>query len=110
MLQAPLLKQTLRTIIGHIEHLPNGYAFWHGLPAKGRKSAPTVLRRWTVLLTATCFPLALRQAMLQACFTVDGTVDDRGIALYQWMQQHVYHGRVQQMYLEWSYLQHTKES
>lgn len=102
-------RKVLAMILNDIEHLPQGYGFWHSLPTTGRKSQRCLLRKWVGLTLKELFPLRLRQAALLACLTEDGVPDSRGRALYGWLLKVVYLNQAEQLHSDWFRLKQAIE-
>lgn len=99
----------LNQMVKEIVHLPRGYAFWEGLPLKGRQSSRCVLRRWLALLLRELYPAQLRQAALLASLDDEGVPDSRSRALYAWLLKVVYKGQAQQLHDDWYRLKQAIE-
>jgi hypothetical protein len=93
--------QIATQIVRDITHSPGGYLYWQQLPAKGAKSPQSLQRRWKRYLTTFLLPQPLRRAMLSACLSVNGTPEQKGHALYEWLLKYGYDNKVQHMLQEW---------
>jgi hypothetical protein len=87
------------TVIGHIEHLPHGYHWWHGMLAgKGKASRHVTRKQWADLLLAHLFPPCFLTMLLAASILPNGKPNE---PLYTWLLAHVYAGDTTAMYQDW---------
>lgn len=86
-------------VIGHIEHLPHGYHWWHGMvPTLGKGGRRITRKQWADLLLTHLFPPSFLTMLLSASILPNGKPND---PLYSWVLVHVYTGDVDVMYQDW---------
>lgn len=88
-------------VVKDIMRLPGGYMFWHGLPSKGKQSRVALQKRWRNAALQALQSTEMQFAMLHACLSPDGTVDQRGLFLYRWMVEQ-YFGKPYRLFDTWS--------
>lgn len=91
--------QVVDTIIGQIEHLPHGYAWWNGLlPRTGKNNICAIRKRWAHVILATLFSPSFLHTLLSASILPNGKPNG---TLYVWVLTHLYANDVTKMYTDW---------
>lgn len=85
-----LIQQVVDQILVDISHTPGGYAYLRSLPPKGRSSKAALRTRWRRKVIQVVMPPTVHNALVKAALDDEGRVDTRGIALVNWLLDHLY--------------------
>lgn len=84
------VKRVINQMVREVLHSPGGYTYLSQLPLKGLYAQSTMVRRWVGYVRKVTLPDDMLQAMVKACLTEEGKIDDRGRGLALWLVKNVY--------------------
>lgn len=85
-----MVQQVIDQMFEDITHTPGGYAYVQHLPKQGRSSQRALRLRWRKKVMAVVMPPRFHTALVKAALDEAGMVDTRGIALVNWLLDHLY--------------------